>query len=101
MSGNVHDTCILTTRDESLALDYKPNGYAFLNTTSKAVRWILIKQSHFPNAFSIRPANNINMCLTYSEFKNAALVLPLNQNLATQYWGISHYDTLYHTIQSL
>jgi len=61
----------------------------------KAPRWILIKQETFPNAFSIRPENNINMCLTYSEFKNAALVLPINQNLATQYWGISHYDTLY------
>ena len=96
---NLHECCILTNHDETFCLDYQINGYAYLNSISKPIKWLLVKQENVFNGYTIHPVNDLSKALTYSEFKNAALVLPFDKKLSTQYWGVSHNDTLYPVIE--
>lgn len=101
-SGKSVDTCLILNKRGDLALDMQPGGYAFLNFKDRATKWVFIKSTSFPNAFSLRPANNIEMALTFDQKRNAAVVkeCKMGQAHAMQFWGVSERDTLFTIMDS-
>ena len=90
-----HQTTLFLTTDGKLALDYKPNGYAFLNFPKKAPKWTFIKSQTVSNAFSIRPVDNIDFAITLDENRNALVVKPASVNSrAIQLWSINEKEVL-------
>lgn len=97
----IYDTCVLLNKKRTLGLDYEPNGYAFLNYGDKSPKWVFIKSKTFPQAYSIRPANNIELALTFDEKRNAATVKPAQVNSsANQFWTITDRDNLKSVIDN-